>query len=172
MSDPTNPYAIPQSNLELETEEYGEIRLFSSQGRMGRLRYMAYSFSIVYGSLFLAALLVFAFPNLLNSSTHRVDAVLVIIGLFFLSLMFVPLLLTIQRLHDMNINGLFILLFIIPLLNAALVLALMFIPGSAKHNRFGAPPPPNSLLNKIFGILSLLVMLFGMLSSIFYKRGL
>ena len=86
--------------------------------------------------------------------------------------MFVPLLLTIQRLHDMNINGLFVLLFIIPLFNAALILALMFIPGSAKHNRFGAPPPPNSLLVKIFGMLSLLVMLFGMLSSIFYKRGL
>jgi uncharacterized membrane protein YhaH (DUF805 family) len=171
MSDPTNPYAIPQSNLEVETEEYGEIRLFSSQGRMGRLRYMAYSFFIMYGSLILAALLVFAFPNLLSSSTHRIDGILIALGLFFLSLMFIPLLLTVQRLHDININGLFILALIIPLLNFALILALMFMPGSAKHNRFGAPPPPNSLLVKIFGILSLLIMIFGMLSSIFYKRG-
>ncbi|MDD2815680.1 MAG: DUF805 domain-containing protein [Thiotrichaceae bacterium] len=171
MSDSTNPYAIPQSNIIVDNEDYGEIRLFSSQGRIGRLRYMAYSFSIIYGVFILAAALVFVFPNLLNSSTYRVDAILVIIGLFFLSLMFTPILLTIQRLHDMDRSGWLILLFFIPLLNAALILGLMFIPGNAERNQYGAPPPPNSLLVKIFGALPLIVMIFGMLSSIFYKHG-
>lgn len=171
MSDPINPYAIPKSNIVLDTEDYGEIHLFSSQGRIGRLRYMAYSFSIIYGAFILAALLVFVFPNLLNSSTYRVDGILVIIGLGLLSLMFIPILLTIQRLHDMDRSGWLILLFFIPLLNAVLTLALIFMPGSAARNQYGAPPPPNSLLVKIFGVLPLLVMLFGMLSSLFYKHG-
>ena len=171
MLDPTNPYSIPQSNLTVDTEDYGEIRLFSSQGRIGRLRYMAYSFSIIYGALILAAVLVFVFPNLLDTTGYKLDGILVTIGLGVLLCMFIPVLLSIQRLHDIDRSGWFILLFFIPLLNAVLMLALIFMPGSAERNQFGAPPPPNGLLVTLFGALPLILMLFGMLSSIFYKRG-
>lgn len=171
MLDPTNPYSIPQSKLTTNTEDYGEIRLFSTQGRIGRLRYMAYSFSIIYGALILAAVLVFVFPNVLNSIGYKLDGILVAIGLGVLLCMFIPVLLSIQRLHDIDRSGWFILLFFIPLLNTVLILALMFMPGSAERNQFGAPPPPNSMLVKIFGGLPLIVMLFGILSSLLYKRG-
>jgi uncharacterized membrane protein YhaH (DUF805 family) len=171
MSDPTNPYSIPQSNLEVETAEYGEIRLFSSQGRIGRLRYIA-SFSIVY----LTALLSIVLMN--SIASHKLEGsavtiaavatVMVLIGLVLCT--FIQVFLSIQRLHDMNMNGLFILTFIIPLVNIALIFGLMFMSGNAERNRFGAPPPPNSLLVKIFGILSLFPVLFGMLSLIFHKH--
>jgi len=171
MSDPTNPYAIPQSNVAIESAGYGEIRLFSSQGRIGRLRYMAYSFSMVYGMLILAGVSFFAFPALASSIDHKLDWVLLVIAVVALSVMFMPLLLSIQRLHDMDRSGWFVLLFLIPILNGLFMLVLMFMPGNAESNQYGAPPPPNSLLVKIFGVLPVLIMVFGILSSIFSRQG-
>lgn len=174
MSDPTNPYAVPQSNLELETEEtekYGKIRLLSSAGRIGRLRYMAYSFFAVCG-LFILVLLVNAIAHKLDDAAAVIMITLVvIIGLGIVLCIFILLTLSIQRLHDMNINGLFIFVFLITPLNLILTLALMFIPGSAKHNRFGAPPPPNTIFVSIFGLVPLFIILSRILWWILNKRG-
>lgn len=173
MSEPTNPYAIPQSNITLgvKEEEYGDISLFSSQGRIGRLRYMAYSFSVVYGSLLVAAILIFVFPHALDSTGYKLDGILIALGIGVLLCMFIPVFLSIQRLHDLNRSGWFLLLYAIPLLNIALALALFLMPGSEGRNQYGAPPPPNSLLVKILGTIPLIIMLLGMFTSIFYKSG-
>ena len=40
-----NPYAAPQTNVTRGDgpEEYGEIKVFSASGRLGRVRYIGYS---------------------------------------------------------------------------------------------------------------------------------
>ena len=38
-----NPYTTPKANVTDPDEEYGEIKVFSASGRLGRVRYIGYS---------------------------------------------------------------------------------------------------------------------------------
>jgi hypothetical protein len=39
-----NPYATPRTNVARDDDaQYGEVRMFSSSGRIGRVRYIAYT---------------------------------------------------------------------------------------------------------------------------------
>jgi hypothetical protein len=51
-----NPYAAPRTNVSRaeSAEEYGELKVFSAQGRIGRVRYIGYTF----GYTFLIALVI------------------------------------------------------------------------------------------------------------------
>jgi len=66
------PYQTPQSSLEQfnsKTEEYGEFKLFSLTGRVGRIRYLAYSMGIAGLALAIAGIVVLL-ANLLVSNTE------------------------------------------------------------------------------------------------------
>lgn len=171
MSEILNPYSTPQSNLTagLPEEEFGEIRIFSIEGRIGRLRYLSYlailSFSIGAAGL----LLVFLF-GMEKSSYSVAETVVLIIP--FLLIFGVSVCIIIQRLHDMNFSGWFALLFFVPLLNMIVGLVLSVVPGTPTRNDFGSPPPPNTLLVKmsagLFVMLIILGELFGFLQRHFF----
>lgn len=63
---------------------------------------------------------------------------------------------SIQRLHDINRRGWFVLLLAVPAINLIVWLALCGISGTPAHNQFGAPPPQNNSLIKITSILLVL----------------
>jgi len=135
-----NPYTPPRANVaDIDAVTFQPIRMWSASGRIGRLRYWTYSMvaTIVFG------LIVAIASALLGPAMGPTLALLAYIPLliFFVLLM-------IQRAHDMDWSGWMSLLAFIPFVG----LIWLFKSGTEGENRFGAPPPPNSLMVKILGL--------------------
>lgn len=157
MAEPAmNQYAPPRAHVEdaPRSGAVAELKLFSSQGRIGRLRYLAYGAgsSIVY----YVALAVLAFA-IGDSTASTVGLVAAIAAMLWFSVIT-----GIKRCHDMDISGWWSLTLVLPVI----VLAWMFWPGSRDDNRFGPPPPPNTLGVKVLGLLMPVVFFVGILAAI------
>jgi uncharacterized membrane protein YhaH (DUF805 family) len=155
---PRNPYAAPRTNVAHEgaAEEYGEVRVFSAQGRIGRVRYIGYTFGLSILILLVAGVLAG-----LGSLADPTVAIAVA-GIGYVAVIVVQFLLTIQRSHDMNVTGWLCLISLIPL--AALVFWL--VPGTAGENNYGKPPPPNTTGAVVLACILPLVMIVGIVAAI------
>ena len=130
-----NPYAAPQTNVTGAdvVERYGDVKILSVQGRIGRLRYIGYSFG-----LSLLILLLVGVAVALTASEPNVALLVVAAG--YLAVFAVQIMLTIQRAHDMNTTGWLALIVFIPLAG----LLFWFVPGTKGQNDYGLQPPPNT----------------------------
>lgn len=150
-----NPYEIPKAHVEDVTAQaaYQPIRIWSTRGRIGRLRYLAYSTA----ASLLVGLIASVTTMMFGASAGSVITVLTYLGLFAI---WIPL--GIQRSHDMNWPGWTFALGIIPLIS----LIWIFNSGTRGANRYGNPPPPNTVAIKVFGLLLPAVFLLGILAAI------
>jgi len=151
----TNPYAAPKaavSDVE-DAQEYQEVRHWSAQGRIGRLRYLAY----MTGAYLLAIALVGGTVALLGETPGGIATIVA-----YLAALVYVILVSIQRSHDMNWSGWTVLLQIIPLVG----LIWIFKPGTQGTNDYGAPPPPNTTGVKILGLLLPILFIIGMVAAI------
>ena len=133
----SSPYAAPKAAVaDIETEqEYQEIQMWSPSGRIGRLRYLAYSF----GSALLCAVIAGALAALLGETLGPMVALVAYVVLIVFTII-----VTIKRSHDMDWNGWTCLLTIIPFV----ALIWVFKSGTPGTNNYGAPPPPNTKATK------------------------
>jgi type IV pilus assembly protein PilA len=131
-----NPYAAPHANVARgdDAEEYGEIKIFSAAGRLGRLRYIGYTFGLT--------ILIFILIAIASGLAALADpaAAVTVAGIGYVALIVVQVLLTIQRSHDMNVTGWLSLISLVPLA----FLVFWFVPGTPGENNYGKPPPPNT----------------------------
>lgn len=166
----TNPYQAPSANLAVEGgNDYINLSMFSPKGRLGRIRYLAYSF--VLGLLSLVAIfligLVSAGVGILTGASGLDGFAVGIVGTLLMIPVYVALLvcmvfLGIKRLHDIDWSGWLLLLQLVPIANIVIALLLMFMPGTKGPNQHGAQTPPNNtgliiaaVLPPILGILAL-----------------
>lgn len=161
-----NPYSSPRSHVQdtARTDEYGEIKVFSVRGRLGRVRYIAYSMGLaLLGGVIVA--LFGAIGAALSKETARI--LLIVGGVAGYGFMLVSsVMLMVQRLHDFNTSGWLGSLMFIPIVNAFFGLALWFIPGTDGPNRFGAKTPPNSTGAVLVASIVPLVMVVGIVAAI------
>jgi uncharacterized membrane protein YhaH (DUF805 family) len=134
-----NPYSAPDADL-ARPQQYGELKVLSARGRLGRLRYLAYSFAIGLAGNAITVGLVAA----LGPMTHSGGMAVLVIAPISIFLLVVSFFLIIQRLHDLNASGWLSLLMLVPFVNLIVAIALLFMPGTEGENRFGLQPPPNS----------------------------
>ena len=146
----TNPYATPNAPVnDIQNDEgFGSLKLFTSEGRLGRIRYLMYTMGVGLVGMILAAML----------------AMIPAIGIFlaialYIGIVIVSIFLTIQRCHDFNMTGWLSLLMLVPL--ASLIFYL--VPGTKGNNQYGLQPPPNSTAIKIGAFLLLGLFLAGIL---------
>jgi len=155
----SNPYSPPKSevgDVTAEAESFQEIKLWSAQGRIGRLRYLAYTtaatlITVLAGGIVAAVLI----PMIGPSSVTIIYAPLAIFSILTL----------IKRSHDMNWSGWTCLIaMFIPFAG----LIWFFKSGSESTNDYGAPPPPNSTAVKVLGFLFpvVLIALIGIMAAI------
>jgi uncharacterized membrane protein YhaH (DUF805 family) len=148
-----NPYTPPRAQVaDVGSDEVQEIKLWSAAGRIGRLRYLAYTAA--------ASLIV-------GAVAAAVGAALGPSGNIVLLALYVPLLVFsvltgIKRSHDMDWSGWMLLLSIIPLVG----LIWIFKSGTQGPNRFGAPPPPNTTGVKILAFTMPVIAIIGILAAI------
>jgi uncharacterized membrane protein YhaH (DUF805 family) len=126
VSSVLNPYQAPAAAVADAGVLTEPVRVLSVSGRIGRVRYLAYTIALYFVCGFAAMLLMLIHPAA---------------GLLPYAVMFVHLfMLTIQRCHDFDMSGWLSLLVLVPLLN----LIFLVVPGSDGANRYGGPTPPNS----------------------------
>lgn len=152
-----NPYSSPQSELG-SPEALGDVKIFAYSGRIGRLRYLAYS-----GIFVMVLYLVMAFVAGIAAALGDAGGALAGFAIMLLMLAVIPVvfMFIIQRLHDMNASGWLSLLMLVPFVGTVFSLVLLFAPGTQGENRFGLQPKANGagVIIGAFAPLALLVFM-------------
>lgn len=158
----TSPYNPPQTELLGDQEEaYGTIKVLSASGRIGRLRYIAYTIGIPF-LVFLVMGLLMAVAGMALAEEQIGILTIVIVGLGYLAMFVINVMLTIQRCHDFDVTGWLSLILLIPV--APLV--FWFIPGTEGANRFGLQPPPNKGGVMVVIVIFLILIIVSILAAI------
>jgi uncharacterized membrane protein YhaH (DUF805 family) len=156
---PDSPYAPPQANVAECVPEYAPLKPLGIEGRIGRLRFLAWS--MVLSLVTITVVGVFALIGLALVRTDS-TAGLIIGGILAFSLCVVFLiasvLISVQRLHDIGWSGWLWLLNLVPFVSSFFALLLVAVPGTRMANRYGAPPPPNSMAVKVLSSLWLVLI--------------
>jgi uncharacterized membrane protein YhaH (DUF805 family) len=152
-----NPYRAPAAAVADASEQYQEVKIFSTSGRIGRARYIAYSLGLSF-----LIMLVFGFIGGFASAGGSGGIGLAAMGVGYLVTFIVMFMLTIQRAHDFNVTGWLSILVLIPLVN----FIFWFIPGTDGDNRWGAQTPPNGILVLIVAWIIPVLFILGIVAAI------
>ncbi|MDA7087720.1 DUF805 domain-containing protein [Pseudomonas sp. SA3-5] len=153
------PYATPLATVAEALPEFGELEVFSIEGRIGRLRYLAWSLMLLLGALAL-----FGLASIGMAISPLVGVILM--ALVGIGIVVVSVQISVQRLHDIGWSGWLWLLNMVPIVGGVFALVILVIPGTTGANRYGPPAPPNSRAVKVLALLWLLVPVLGILAAI------
>lgn len=157
-----NPYSAPAADLNsLAGEETYEPQVFAVNGRIGRMRYLAYS--LVMSVL---AYVVFAVLFGIGMAVGGMGVGFVFMLLGYIPMLAVTFILARRRLNDLDKSGWLSLLLIVPLVNLGLMLYLIFAAGTAGTNQFGPQPSPNSTLVKVGALAMPIIFVVGIVAAI------
>lgn len=160
----SSPYASPMALVDQDSDEVGELNIWGIEGRIGRMRYVAWSMVFMFAML--PAVLVCALAFKVSPWLGGLLGIVAAIGA-----MVVGLQISIKRLHDIGWSGWLLLIGLIPLVGSIFQLLTFVMPGSKGSNRFGAPPPANSKAVKVLFwvwiVFLVLGFIFGILGGIF-----
>ena len=156
----TNRFAPPGAQVADVIEQgvgFQPVRLWPPNGRIGRLRLLAYG-AALYLAFILASALIGSVAAVTQSRNMVLALSIVAFALYFIG----GLVLIIQRSHDMNLSGWWSLAAFIPLVG----LFWLVKGGTTGVNRWGAPPPPNGWAVRIVGLIFPVVLVVGIVAAI------
>src|SRR6218665_3268041 len=143
----SNPYASPQSiiNSGSSDDETYQPSIFSTQGRIGRLRYFAYLCIVQFVLLFFVGIAAAVLIPILSKGgdSAKASAIAAVIVLYA-PIVAAALIMAKRRLNDLDKSGWLSLLQLVPLVNLFLAIYLLFWPGSSGSNHYGPKPTPNN----------------------------
>ncbi|MGZ7455727.1 DUF805 domain-containing protein [Pseudomonas sp. Ma2-10] len=153
-ADPESPYAPPQATVGEALPAFSTLKPFSFDGRIGRLRYLAWTMSLTLVTLGVGAVLaVFGLALINTDSTIALILGALLALILFLALGFVSTQFCVQRLHDIGWSGWLWLLTLVPFVGSIFPFVMVIASGNSTANRYGAPPPPNGTAVKILSSL-------------------
>ncbi|MDP2226558.1 MAG: DUF805 domain-containing protein [Moraxellaceae bacterium] len=166
----TNPYASPGAAVaDNDSDERYQPRIFSTQGRIGRIRYLAYSSIVTFLLAFALGIIgALALPALAGSENNA--AIMVVLGLVYIPIVAGSLIMTKRRLNDLDKSGWLSLLMLVPFVNFFLALYVVFWPGSAGSNSYGPKPIPNSGWLILFALIPALIGVLAAISIPAYQK--
>jgi uncharacterized membrane protein YhaH (DUF805 family) len=144
----------------------------SPEGRFGRLSSIGW-YGFVHLITFFATIALSLVMGIFNLNTLSVDNQFVntltgIAGLGFVVILvlyiYLVMVITIRRLHDMNRSGWLILLFLLPVVNILLGLYLLLGSGTAGINNYGLPRE-TPVWEKILAWLMIIITVLSFLAS-------
>ena len=163
-----NPYSAPDAVLETGAgNDLYQPSIFSFNGRIGRLRYLAYGLGVNFVLMLLVVPLMGATTFMGGGDPDSMGMLgMVAMLIFYVVTIVVSVMFAKRRLNDLNRSGWWMLLFIIPIVNFLLALYLIFFPGTDGSNDYGPAPVANSIGVLILGWLFPVLFVVGMLSAI------
>lgn len=170
------PYDTSQVAIGYDTPPpYHNEPFYGFRGRIGRLRYLAYTIVmslILYGLVSVAGgvagLTFFALGLAEPRASENFWWVMLVVlaAAFAIASLYVTLAPIIRRLHDMNRTGWWSLLGLVPYVNGIFVLFLILVPGTDGVNDYGVPARPPTTRVKIVASLIPAIMIIGILAAI------
>ncbi len=155
-----NPYQSPETTANVnETEtEFESIQVFSLTQRLGRVRFLVYSFISQLVLLILFSVIAAGVFSFIEFGKEDVSTLNMIIGvivylLYIIISILISLFLGRRRLHDLDNTGWLSLLLLVPLVNLVMFIYLLFFPGTKGSNQYGNKPEPNTTLTWIMLIV-------------------
>ncbi|WP_339489399.1 DUF805 domain-containing protein [Pseudomonas sp. EL_65y_Pfl2_R95] len=153
------PYAPPQAPVGERLPEFGELKPFTTDGRIGRLRFLAWTLvlMLVCAPLFGIAAAGFALSAIIGGILMLVVGIAVIV---------VGVMINVQRLHDLGWSGWLLLITVIPVVGSVFSLLMVVMPGTKGPNRYGPMPPANSTAVKVLACLWIALIIAGVIAGI------
>lgn len=149
-----SPYAPPRAAVGDDLPEFATLKVFTIHGRIGRLRYLAWTLALTVALLVATGIIsTVGFAVATASPTIAIILGSLLGFALFVALVVVSVQIGVQRLHDMGWSGWLYLLNLVPVVNSVFPILLLVLPGNAGANQYGAPPPPNSTAVKILASL-------------------
>ena len=149
-----SPYAPPQARVDDSLPAFGQLQAFTTRGRIGRLRYLAWSLVLMLATTPVAgAIFALAMGTAATSLNTAIAIGVVLGGAALIAFMILSVQIAVQRLHDIGWSGWLWLLTLVPVVGSLLPFVLIFCPGNSGANQYGAPPPPNSTTVKALAVL-------------------
>jgi uncharacterized membrane protein YhaH (DUF805 family) len=157
----TSPYTPPQATVGDPLPEFGELKFYTVEGRIGRLRYLAWTLVLILLTTLAGGFLTAA----LVGNGLQVTG-MIFLGVVALAFAYMNITISVQRLHDLGWSGWLWLLNLLPFVYAVFPLLLAILPGNTGANRYGAPPPPNSGAVKGLATLWIIVLLLSFIGGL------
>ncbi len=166
-----NPYSAPDAALETAYDDTYSPSIISFQGRIGRMRYLAYSIGIslvmMIAMMVIMPLLGASMMMAGGSGPESMSIVsLLFIGIFYVVTIVFSVMFAKRRLNDLNRSGWWFLLFLVPVVNLLMAIYLIFFPGTQGSNNFGPAPAANSVGVLILGWSLPVLFLIGIVAAI------
>lgn len=156
-----NQYAAPQADVAdvPQGTGYAELNYFSDDGRIGRLRYLAY---LMGGGLLIN--IAASVLSVMLAPVPVVPNLTILVSIVsFVVLMWLAVICGVKRAHDFNASGWWFIASLIPLLGT-LIFAL--VPGTKGGNRYGPPPPPNTWGVRVLALILPITVIVGILAAV------
>lgn len=158
--EPASPYAPPRAEVGEALAEYGTLKPFSFDGRIGRLRYLAWTMVLTLALLplvgigfWLATAWLLASDSVAGLIVGGLLAAVVVLAFAFVSIQF-----NVQRLHDLGWSGWLWLINLVPFVGSIFPFILIIAPGNTGANQYGPPPPRNTTAVKLLASLWLVMI--------------
>jgi uncharacterized membrane protein YhaH (DUF805 family) len=162
-----NPYQAPASDLTQGNSNHPyQPTIFTTEGRIGRLRYLAYGV-ISYLCLLPLALVMLLIGGIPTGDSGQASSIVWILGgITYLALIVMMFVLAKRRLNDLNQSGWLSLLLLIPLVNIVVSLWLVFAAGKKEQNSYGPYPVKNPLGVVLLALVLPLIFILGVVAAI------
>ena len=149
-----SPYAPPRAAVGDDLPEYATLNVFTLNGRIGRLRYLAWMLVMSVAMLFAAGIVITvgAAVSVASPLVAMILGLLLWIALI-VGMVWISVLISVKRLHDLGWSGWLYALNLVPIVNTVFAILLLVLPGNAGANQYGAPPPRNSTAVKVLATL-------------------
>jgi uncharacterized membrane protein YhaH (DUF805 family) len=156
-----NPYESPDANLTAGDSETYQPKPLQMNGRIGRLRYFAYSL-IMYPYMLMIGVIAAIFSGV--GASMGEDLGLGLLGIAYIPLIVYGVVLGKRRCHDLNRTAWMLLLYLIPFVGAFFALYMLFASGTNGSNNYGPAATPNSSgVKTAAGVV--LVLLLGLIGA-------
>lgn len=162
-----NPYDPAVGEPTIAAATFCEPKFLALNGRIGRLRYLAYGFGItLVFTLIMAALSIPLTTGFIAGNMAVGWGLGLLIFVLYIPLIVFSFGYAVRRLNDLNQSGWLSLLFLVPLVNLGLGLYLTCGRGTDGANKYGLPPPPNGPGVMILGLILPLLFTIGLVAAV------
>lgn len=158
-SEQNSPYATPQARVDSPWAGDGPLKVFTTNGRIGRVRYLGWAMGLCLVAM--PALLVATLAMSLSSTLGWV--LMVALGATFIT---VNVMIGVQRLHDIGWTGWLYLINFAPYVGGVFSLMIVLIPGTQGVNKYGPPAPPDSRAVRVLAWLWVAFILLAIVGGI------